>query len=422
MAATRSNFVAAILVVASVSSVAAWFWRPKPGEPSAAREARAAIAAGRYDDASAALERWRKAAPDDPTADYVRGRILIEHGSVVEASEALKKAAAAGLPERETSLLRALIAARINRYSEALPALFDAFVYGRTPDRQVYKALAKVYLETYELGRASTVLARWAEDFPDDPKPHLWRAEIHARDGGDPGAVVFDYQDALDRDPNLFPARLGLADALRQLHRTQEAAAAYDVCLKADPDNAAAHFGMGRNLLEQGEEEAAVRHLARASELDPANPDPLKNLAEAAVRRADWPAALEFLDRATALDPNDAAVRYRRGVILAKLERADESRAELAEAARLRADVARLNSARSHLVGNPNDRNTQLVIARWMFEHGRAEEGVRWAVRILADQPGDPEASRLLVDYHEGRGETGLANFHRLHASPKARP
>jgi hypothetical protein len=114
-------------------------------------------------------------------------------------------------------------------------------------------------------------------------------------------------------------------------------------------------------------------------------------------------------------------MRYKRGIVLGKLDRHEEARKELAEADRLRADVQRLNKARSRLVGAPHDYECQITIARWWFEHGRADEGARWAHRVLADRPADPEASRLLADYHEGRGETGLANFHRLHATPENR-
>ncbi|APW63582.1 tetratricopeptide repeat protein [Paludisphaera borealis] len=419
MVATRSYFGAAILIVAAMA-VAGWSWHARRGEPATAREARAAVAAGRYEDASAALARWAAAAPDEPEALVTEGRILIARGAVVEAREALKKAIARGVPGPGPALLRALIAAKTGRGAEAVPALHREFAEGRGPDRQVDEALAKVYLEAFDLGRATAVLDRWARDFPDDPKPYLWRAEAHARDGGDPGAVLHDYQEALDRDPKLARARLGLADALRQAHRSIEAAAAYDAYLAAEPNDASAHFGAGRSLLDQGDEEAAIRHLTRASELNPGNAEPLKELAEAAQRRGDWPGALALLDRATALDPNDVPVRYSRGVVLARLGRTEEARAEQAAAGRLRDDLKSLNAARSRLVADPHDRDSQLAIARWMFDHAHEDEGARWAGRILDERPGDSEASRLLADYHERRGETGLANFHRLQVTPEA--
>ena len=56
-----------------------------------------------------------------------------------------------------------------------------------------------------------------------------------------------------------------------------------------------------------------------------------------------------------------------------------------------------------------------------MFDHAHDQEGARWAEKILAERPDDPEASRLLADYHERRGEKGLANFYRLHAATDRR-
>src|SRR6185437_10786129 len=99
-----------------------------------------------------------------------------------------------------------------------------------------YEALARVYLETYDMKRAAAVLDRWAGDFPDDPKPHLWRAEIHGRDGNEASRVLGDYGEALRRDPTLASARLGLAEALRKAHRNTEAAVAYEEYLAARPD------------------------------------------------------------------------------------------------------------------------------------------------------------------------------------------
>jgi hypothetical protein len=54
--------------------------------------------------------------------------------------------------------------------------------------------------------------------------------------------------------------------------------------------------------------------------------------------------------------------------------------------------------------------------------HAHNHEGARWAEKVLAERPDDPEASRLLADYHQRRGENGFANFHRLHASTSAEP
>ena len=414
----RSQIVVGVIVLALTSAAVARFgiWVELP----AAREARRAIAAGQYQKASVELTKWLTAEPDSSEAHLLKGRVAVGLNELNDAAGELKRAQALGHPQDELALLHALIAIKVGRKAEAEPALRRAFEEQRSPDRQVDEALAKVYIETYDLKRSAVVLKVWARDFPDDPKPHLWWAEVHGRAADQQGMVENDYREALRRDPSLARARLGLAEELRKAHRTAEAVVEYDACLALEPDNAAAHLGAGRNLMEHGDLAAATRHLNRVMALDPKNAEPHKELADAAARRSDWTAALTFLDRAMTLDPYDIAQRYSRGLALARLGRTDEARAEQAAAARLREDLDHLNATRARLVNSPHDWNSQLEVARWMFDHAHDDEGARWALKILAERPEDPEASRLLAGYHRRRGETGLANFYNVHASAGA--
>ena len=109
-------------------------------------------------------------------------------------------------------------------------------------------------------------------------------------------------------------------------------------------------------------------------------------------------------------------IRHRRGLCLARLGRHDEARAEQEEAARLREDDQRLSKLQQALVANPGDPRLQGEVMRWMFEHGHEEEGLRWARKILGERPNDPEANRLMAEYHERGGNPGLANYYRLQA------
>jgi Flp pilus assembly protein TadD len=386
-------------------------------EPHAAREARRAVAAGRYEDCAAVLTNWLGSEPGSSEAHLLKGRVAVASSKLNEAADELKRAQELGHPTDELALLQALIATKLGRHAEAEPVLRRAFEQQHTPDRQVDEALAKVYLETYDLARSDAVLKVWARDFPDDAKPHFWWAEVHGRAADQQSLVENDYREALRRDPSLARARLGLAEELRKAHRTAEAAIEYDTCIYLDQTNATAHLGAGRNLMEQGDEAGATRHLNRAIELEPKNAEPHKELADAAARRGKWDAAMALLDRAVALDPYDVGLRNSRGLALARLGRLDEARAEQAAAARLRSELDRLNASRARLVGSPNDWESQLQVARWMFDHGHDQEAARWAQKIIAEHPNDPEASRLLAAYHQRRGETGLANFYRVHAS-----
>jgi tetratricopeptide (TPR) repeat protein len=413
--------VVAALAAAGLGTLGA-IWFAVAREPLAARPARLALAQGRYDDGDRLIAGWLGADPESLEAHLLKGRVAVGQGRLPEAVLELKHAQSLGAARNELSLLHALIASKAGRHTEAEPALRQAFTAATVPDRQIDEALAKTYLETYDLPRATEVLDRWSRDFPTDAKPYLWRAEVDGRTASDPAAAENDYREALRRDVSLAGARLGLAEELRKAHRNGEARREYDLYLARVPDNATAHLGAGRNLMELGDERLATEHLNRAIALDGTTAEPLKELSAAATRRGDWTAAITLLDRAIALDPHDVAVHQSRGLVLAHVGRAEEARAEQAAATRLRKELDVLHAARSRLIASPHDRQSQFEIARWMFDHGHDQEGARWAEKILTEAPDDVEASRLLARYHDKRGETGLANYYRTRAPDGERP
>lgn len=373
-----------------------------------------AFAAGRYDEADKILIEWLKTHPNSSPAYLLKGRVNVAKGRLPEAAEDLRRLQSLAAAREDLQLLRALIAAKAGQSTEAVPTLKQAFAEATQPDRQIDELLAKAYLETFDLRNAAAVLDRWAADFPDDPKSYLWRAEIHGRNGGDAAKVEDDFREALKRDPLLAKARLGLAEELRKAHKNAEAATEYNAYLEQNPDDASAHLGAGRNLMEQGDTAAATEHLERAIALNPQNSEPLVELATASSRRGDWNGVLRATDRAIVIEPYDITSRHLRGLALARLGRDDEAKAEQATTARLRIDQDRLNAARNRLLIQPHDRVSQLEIARWMFDHAHHDEGARWAKQILSDHRDDPDAARLLVEYHRRRGEAGLANFYSL--------
>ena len=180
--------------------------------------------------------------PEASEAHLLKSRVAVANSQIREAISELERARTFGHPRDELALVEAIIASKAGRLTEAEPTLKKFFDNNPRTDRQVNEALAKVYLETYNLTRAAIVLDRWTNDFPADAKPYLWRAEIHSRTGGDFRAVESDYREALKPDPTLARAHLGLADELCNAHRNQEAAAEYGAYLAIEPDDATAHL------------------------------------------------------------------------------------------------------------------------------------------------------------------------------------
>src|SRR5206468_4334258 len=108
----------------------------------------------------------------------------------------------------------------------------------------------------------------------------------------------------------------GLADALRQVGRPDEAAVEYDAYLARKPEDPAGHLGAGLVALDRGDRDAATRHLDRAVALAPAHAAALSARAWASLAQGANAEALALLDRAVRADPFDVEVRHRRGLAL----------------------------------------------------------------------------------------------------------
>jgi predicted Zn-dependent protease len=387
-------------------------------------EVAALYRAGSREEAMARVAKWLARSPRSAEAYVWKARLALALRRGDDASDALERARMLEAPRAELDRLRAIAAAIGGDFAAAEPVLRQAF-NERQDDPLIDELLTRIYLETYDIPRARVALKRWVLDAPADAKPYLWRAEMDMRAADVAGALA-DYREALRRNPRSAPAQLGLATELHKSHRNAEAVEAFNAYMKLKPDDPAGLIGAGRIAVEAGELDAATRYLERALSLAPDDPEVHHVLADLLTRNRDPSSALMHLDRAVALDPFDLETRHARGRVLSLLGRADEAAAEQARAARLRAEQSTMFSAQAKLVATPNDLASKLVIARWLFSHGKAPEGVRWAEAIVREKPGQPDACQLLAEHYDGAGKPGLANFYRAQAmeeSPaRARP
>ena len=284
------------------------------------------------------------------------------------------------------------------------------------PDPEAAEALARLCLAGYNLAGALDAAARWARDAPGDPRPWAFRGEVTARTAEPAALVVDEYREAVGRGPSDPAARFGLADSLRLALRPAEAAPEYDAYLKIRPDDPAGHRGAGRVALDLGDEEGAARHLDRALALTPDDAVALLHRAGVDLRRGDALAALARLDRAAKVAPFEPEIHYHRSLALARAGRVGEALAEQEAATRLRLDNERLIAITDGMIKAPNDSAKLLEGARWLIDHGRAQDGARWLERIVRTHPRHPEACRLLAEHHAKLGNPGLANYYRTQA------
>ena len=76
-------------------------------------------------------------------------------------------------------------------------------------------------------------------------------------------------REALRRDPGYLPARQKLGECLLESGKLDESREVYQAILDKHPDDAAAHYGLGRIYASMHDSVHAVEHLARACELFP---------------------------------------------------------------------------------------------------------------------------------------------------------
>lgn len=412
----------AFAVAVSLTVAGLLFWERPAGR--AAQATRRALANGRYAEAQAAVTRWLQLRPRSAEAQYLRAKVAIAQGRTRDIYYGLKEAEALGYPQEGLAVLRALVDAQHGRLAQARPVLTKAFAASSAPDPMLDEALARVCIETYDFAHAGAVLARWAADAPNDPRPPLWHARVHLRRNAEPEVVVDDYREALRRDPNEPEARLGLAEQLERAQRNREAADAYDALLALQPDDPGGNLGAGRNALALGDDNAALRHLDRALELDPDSGLAHLERAKLDLRRGDPTSALSHLDRAVARIPSDPAAHYQRSLALKRLGRDEEAAREHDSFTRLQRDRRQLEELQEQLGETPDDSGLQVRVARWMFDHSFEDEALRWCQKILTDKPGHAETCLLLADYYTRRGETDQADAYRRLAAqgPPRRP
>jgi tetratricopeptide (TPR) repeat protein len=387
-----------------------------------AQAVRAALASGRTAAARQALLRWLRARPSSAEAHALMAELALAEGDFGQVKPEYNKARDLGFPEDQLDRLRAIWLVRLGRFSEAEPTLARLWTETATPDPGVDEALARLYLKSYRLARAKAVIERWIQDAPSDGRPLLWLTEIDRRTEVDnPESWVQHYREALRRDPELDQARHGLAESLRKAHRNEEAAGEFAHYLSRHPDDPVALAGAGLNSLELGDLSKAAGLLDRALAVSPTNSAALKGRAEVDLQRGDQASAVRRLDQVIQADPFDDVALYARVQVKTLLGDKAGARADRETFDRLKKDQAELLALRSRLLDHPDDSETRSKVVTWMFAHGREQDGLDWAMAILANYPNHAPTCRILADYYAKRPDrAGLANFYRTKAESQA--
>jgi Flp pilus assembly protein TadD len=382
-----------------------------------ARMVRAAFSARRYAEAREPLHRWLVQQPRSGEAYFYKAWQALSDEEPQQAVLAVDRARELGFDSDRLDCLVAIYHARAGRFGEAEPVLEQAFLDQSEPLEMVAKEIARIFLSSYRLERAAQAIERWRVLAPADPQPYLWTNEILARSDVEHAVLIQNYRAALERDPKLDKALLGLAQELSKDRRFDEAEQEFLTYLKRKPNDTLALLGLGRNAFQQGDIEKANQYFTSALQSNPRDPETLKELAQIDLRLGRSQQARERLALLTQLEPFDHEVRYSYAQALKLAGDEPQSRAELANSVRLRKEHDQLVQLRYRLVKTPGDLEVRFQVAKWMLEHGHQDEGLKWTKEILRADPRHVATHRVLATYYDKKGDSGLANYHRVAAS-----
>ncbi len=126
--------------------------------------------------------------------------------------------------------------------------------------------------------------------------------------GGSPEIAVNVSRGILVRDPFNVPAQMMLGNALYALQLFPQAEASYASVLKVQPNNAAAHLGLGRVKLAERDPKMAEEQFRSAAQQEP-RAETFSNLGVALDLQQHPEAAQAEYRRSLELDPGSTATR-----------------------------------------------------------------------------------------------------------------
>ncbi len=296
-----------------------------------------------------------------------RGVEQFHRGQYAAAKQSLEKA-----PESEqTRTFLALTRAALGFCDAALPELEAQSEKNSVPDLRRLSGLAIVQCQISQnrFGDAGQTIVRLQALYPKDPDVLYQSAKVHMKAWND--AVFLMYRNA----PASFRVNQLSAEILEIQSKYAEAAMEYRKAIAKSPASLNLHFRLGRALLMQSHDAAALGDAKKEFEAE------------------------------LALNPTDASAEFQVGQILAAEEKTPEAAKRLARAVQL----------------NPDFAEASIALARIYLQDKRAAEGIRLLEHAVEIQPKNESArySLMLAYRNAGRADDALKQKTALHQLQK---
>ena len=295
------------------------------------------------DDSSTAkdlLTRALASSPNSPSANLTLGKLLLDEHHDPEAMDRFETVLDIDLREEEArkgelaaATELAMSARRENRPDAALKVLEHA----RTKLPDDAKLLMDLGVQAMELGNLPEANdALQAARKLDGSNPEILYAlariemsELHLQ------AAEADLRAYLAKRPDDASAHFGLGRLLEAQQRSADAKAEFERSVQLQPVQTESYYELGQLELEVQHDAQAAPLFEKVLARDPDHGGALTGMGIIAFRSKNYSEAEQYLAHAEKTAPNYQPAHYYRGLVLARLGRKDESRSELEAAAAL---------------------------------------------------------------------------------------
>jgi tetratricopeptide (TPR) repeat protein len=347
---------------------------------------------------------WRAGAQRREEVEALaRGHALLDQRRFRQAIRAVSAIRSGSPSEAEALTIRGLAEASLEEVGPARRDLERAWEL--RPNAAAARVLAAIYLSALETERGFQMLLSASRIEPDDYRPWYAMGElVHLRLRRYEQAIAA-FREALKRRPDHLESRIGLADALIQFHRPQEAEPILKGVLQERPHDPRVAVRAAEVALELGRDEEAAGFIERARSIDPDHREALILEARLQLRRGRPREALAAAERACSLEPNDAAALGLLGSIQAALglkEQSDRTRHRRQQVEREDQEIEALTR---EILKNPGDSGPRWRLGRVAARSGRTTLAIQSYQAALAITPDCQPARQGLIDLGLSRAQ-----------------
>ena len=361
----------------------------------------------------------QKLNPHSPETQFLLARAYRRLGRMNEVRHHLLRARALGWPRDLVQREEWLAMAQSGQIASAEPYLGELLRNQRDDGAEICEAFVEGYFASYRFTKGLLLVDAWETDFPNDPRPHLYRG-LAFENSKSWDKAAQSYRRAVELSSDDTNCRLRLAGVLINLHKYDEAVEHLQVCLDSHSDDPDVLCRYSECLRAQGQIDKSRMVLTQALTRDPHHQQSRLNMGQLELMGGDFEAAIRWLRRLCDETPTDVEARYALAQSLQAAGQTDAARSHfdfVTESREKMQEVQRLTDPDRF---RPDDPEVRYQIGIRLLRYDNPSHGAAWLRSVLEVDPGHQATHATLAEFYASIGSTDLAEHHRIQLTADA--